>query len=110
MRKVTAGLFISLDGVIDTDSDSAGDLIEFVTALKRERGGDIAMSGSPSIVRQLLTAGLVDEHHLFVHPVAVCKGLSSTSLRSLLFALDNEKLNNAVRPSGSVFLVGRLHV
>ncbi|HEX2213822.1 MAG TPA: dihydrofolate reductase family protein [Mycobacterium sp.] len=52
-----------------------GDLIEAVTALKEEPGdGDIAMSGSVSIVRQLLSAGLLDELHLLVHPIAVGKG------------------------------------
>lgn len=53
----------------------AGDLIESVTALKSESGGDIAMSGSPSIVRELLAAGLLDELHLFVHPIVVNTGL-----------------------------------
>jgi dihydrofolate reductase len=53
-----------------------GDLIEGVTALKAEEGdGKIAMSGSPSIVRQLLDAGLLDELHLLVHPIAVRKGM-----------------------------------
>jgi dihydrofolate reductase len=32
------------------------------------------MSGSVSIVRQLLAAGLLDELHLLVHPIAVRKG------------------------------------
>jgi dihydrofolate reductase len=53
-----------------------GDLIEAVTALKNEPGEtDIAMSGSISIVRQLLDAGLLDELHLLVHPIAVRKGM-----------------------------------
>ena len=53
-----------------------GDLIEAVAALKNEPGeGDIAMSGSVSVVRQLLAAGLLDELHLLVHPVAVRKGM-----------------------------------
>jgi dihydrofolate reductase len=52
-----------------------GDLVEFVTALKQEPGGDIGMSGSPSIVRQLLTVGLLDELHLLVHPIAVGHGI-----------------------------------
>ena len=53
-----------------------GDLIEFVTALKNEPGDtNIAMSGSISVVRQLLAAGLVDELHLLVHPIAVRKGM-----------------------------------
>jgi dihydrofolate reductase len=52
-----------------------GDLVEAVTALKNEPGGNIAMSGSVSIVRQLLAAGLLDELHLLVHPIAVRKGM-----------------------------------
>jgi dihydrofolate reductase len=52
-----------------------GDLVDAVTALKHEPGGDIAMSGSVSVVRQLLAAGLLDELHLLVHPIAVRKGM-----------------------------------
>lgn len=51
-----------------------GELVDGVTALKHQPGGDIAMSGSVSIVRQLLTAGLLDELHLLVHPIAVRSG------------------------------------
>ncbi|MFC9970458.1 dihydrofolate reductase family protein [Spirillospora sp. NPDC127200] len=52
-----------------------GDLVEAVTALKNEPGGDIGMSGSVSVVRALLAAGLLDELHLLVHPIAVRKGM-----------------------------------
>jgi dihydrofolate reductase len=53
-----------------------GDLIEGVTALKNEPGdGNIGMSGSISVVRQLLAAGLLDELRLLVHPIAVRKGM-----------------------------------
>ncbi|AHH99888.1 dihydrofolate reductase family protein [Kutzneria viridogrisea] len=52
-----------------------GDLVEAVTALKDEPGADIAMSGSVSLVRQLLAAGLLDELHLLVHPIAVRQGM-----------------------------------
>jgi dihydrofolate reductase len=52
-----------------------GDLVEAVTALKKEPGGTIALSGSVSVVRQLLAAGLLDELHLLVHPIAVRKGM-----------------------------------
>ncbi|MFC6364238.1 dihydrofolate reductase family protein [Nonomuraea thailandensis] len=51
-----------------------GDLIQAVTALKNEPGGRIAISGSVSVIRQLLHAGLIDELHLLVHPIAVRKG------------------------------------
>ena len=53
-----------------------GDLVETIRALKNDPGsGHIALSGSVSVVRQLLAAGLVDELHLFVHPIAVGKGM-----------------------------------
>jgi dihydrofolate reductase len=53
-----------------------GDLVEAVTALKNEPGESaIGISGSVSIVRQLLAAGLLDELHLLVHPIAVRKGM-----------------------------------
>jgi dihydrofolate reductase len=52
-----------------------GDLVEAVTALKNEPSDtNIAMSGSVSIVRQLLAAGLLDELHLLVHPIAIRTG------------------------------------
>ena len=54
-----------------------GDLIEEVTRLKDDPSiGRIALSGSVSVVRQLLAAGLVDELHLFVHPVLAGTGLT----------------------------------
>jgi dihydrofolate reductase len=53
-----------------------GDLVEAVAALKSEPGdSNIALSGSVSVVRQLLAAGLLDEMHLLVHPIAVRKGM-----------------------------------
>ena len=53
-----------------------GSLVEGVTALKNEPSDkNIGMSGSISIVRQLLAAGLLDELHLLVHPIAVRKGM-----------------------------------
>jgi len=52
-----------------------GDLVDAVTALKNEPGGNIGMSGSVSVVRQLLAAGLVDALHLLVHPIAIRNGM-----------------------------------
>jgi dihydrofolate reductase len=53
-----------------------GDFVETVTALKNESGeGTIGLSGSVSVIRQLLAAGLLDELHLLVHPIAVRKGM-----------------------------------
>ncbi len=53
-----------------------GDLVEAATALKEDPAiGSIALSGSVSVVRQLLDAGLLDELHLFVHPATAGTGL-----------------------------------
>jgi dihydrofolate reductase len=53
-----------------------GDLIEGAAALKGDPStGKIAISGSVSVVRQLLAAELLDELHLFVHPVIAGSGL-----------------------------------
>ncbi|MEH3131420.1 MAG: dihydrofolate reductase family protein [Mycolicibacterium neoaurum] len=51
-----------------------GDLLTGVRALKAQPGGDIAIAGSVSVVRELLAAGLLDELHLLVHPVVVGTG------------------------------------
>ncbi|MFF1272135.1 dihydrofolate reductase family protein [Streptomyces marokkonensis] len=52
-----------------------GDVAEVAAALKGESGGDVALSGSVSVIRQLLDAGLLDELQLLVHPIAVRKGM-----------------------------------
>jgi len=53
-----------------------GSLAEGAAALKADPSiGRIAVSGSVSVVRQLLAAGLLDELHLFVHPVLAGSGL-----------------------------------
>lgn len=52
-----------------------GDLIDAVKALKSDAGADIALSGSVSVVRQLLAAGLLDELELFVDPIVLHQGM-----------------------------------
>jgi dihydrofolate reductase len=53
-----------------------GDLVETVAALKDDPAiRRIALSGSVSVVRQLLDADLLDELHLFVHPATAGSGL-----------------------------------
>jgi dihydrofolate reductase len=53
-----------------------GDLVETVRALKEDPSiPAIGMSGSVSVVRQLLDAGVLDELHLFVHPAVAGEGL-----------------------------------
>jgi dihydrofolate reductase len=49
-------------------------LEEFVAGLKAHDGGEIAVCGSISVVRQLLFAGVLDELTLMTHPVVAGSG------------------------------------
>jgi dihydrofolate reductase len=51
-----------------------GDLAEEIGALKDQPGRNIGMSGSATLVRSLLKAGLLDELRLSVHPIVVASG------------------------------------
>jgi dihydrofolate reductase len=52
-----------------------GELVAGVTALKHQAGErGIVMPGSISLARRLLVAGLVDQLHLMVHPIAARTG------------------------------------
>jgi dihydrofolate reductase len=53
-----------------------GDVVATARALKEDPSiRRIALSGSVSVVRQLLDADLIDELHLFVHPATAGTGL-----------------------------------
>jgi dihydrofolate reductase len=52
----------------------AGDVVDGVTKLKDQPGGDILTTGSITLARTLLRAGLVDELALFIHPIVVGHG------------------------------------
>jgi dihydrofolate reductase len=51
-----------------------GALVDEIRALKSRPGRDIVATGSMSVVRQLVTAGLVDEYRLFTYPVVLGRG------------------------------------
>jgi dihydrofolate reductase len=75
MRKVVASRS-RLELTWRNSEQLEGDLVEAVTALKDDPSvSRIALSGSVSVVRQLLDAGLLDELHLFVHPATAGSGL-----------------------------------
>jgi dihydrofolate reductase len=75
MRKIVASRS-RLDLSWRNSEQLEGDLVEAVTSLKDDPSIEkIALSGSVSIVRQLLDAGLLDELHLFVHPATAGEGL-----------------------------------
>ena len=52
----------------------SGDVMTELRKLKEQPGKDIGMSGSGTLVRSLLDAGLLDELRLLVHPIVVGKG------------------------------------
>ncbi|NUR57441.1 MAG: dihydrofolate reductase [Catenulispora sp.] len=52
----------------------SGDVIAGLRALKDTEGKDIAVTGSLTLVRTLLKAGLLDRLQLFVHPLVLGKG------------------------------------
>jgi dihydrofolate reductase len=51
-----------------------GDVSEAVSRLKQEDGEAITVNGSGTLVRSLLSAGLVDELWLLLHPVVLGSG------------------------------------
>ncbi|WP_316574436.1 dihydrofolate reductase family protein [Nocardia canadensis] len=51
-----------------------GDVLTGISELKTTDGGDIAITGSLTLVQSLLRAGLLDQLQLFVHPVVLGKG------------------------------------
>ena len=57
-----------------------GDLVDAVTEIKGLPGGDILMNGVGSVARTLLRHGLLDELHLWVHPVLAATGTSQDLL------------------------------
>lgn len=51
-----------------------GDVRDEARELKAGPGGDIVTTGSVTLTRELVAAGLVDEYRLFVHPVVLGRG------------------------------------
>ncbi len=52
----------------------SGDLVQEVIDLKANTRGTVGVTGSISVVHQLITAGLVDEFRLFVYPRVLGRG------------------------------------
>jgi dihydrofolate reductase len=74
----------TLDSVDEWQNSSLikGPVADFVAELREQDGGAIGTAGSPSLVRSLLDAGLLDELTLLIHPVVAGGG------RKRLFADD----------------------
>ncbi len=51
-----------------------GNMADQIRRLKQRPGKDIIIYGSSSVVSALMQSGLVDEYHIWVHPVLLGKG------------------------------------
>ncbi|MEU2726515.1 dihydrofolate reductase family protein [Streptomyces griseoviridis] len=60
----------------NTTRIAGGEALARIRELRAAEGGDLAMMGSPTLVRALLAAGLVDELQLIVMPVLLGGGKS----------------------------------
>lgn len=76
------------------------DLIEEVSILKQEEGGDI-LAGSRSLIITLLNHDLIDEFQLCVHPVICGKG-STPLFENIENRMKLELMNTKVFTSGAV--------
>ena len=61
-------------GKWDNVSLIKGNLAEAITKLKQQPGKNIGVAGSPTLVRSMLQADLLDELTLMIHPVVVGSG------------------------------------
>jgi dihydrofolate reductase len=52
----------------------AGPLVDEISALKQKPGKDIVVTGSITLVHELIPSGLIDEYRLFVFPVVLGRG------------------------------------
>jgi dihydrofolate reductase len=60
---------------INTDI-ATGDLIEEITKIKSQKGGDIIVYGGASFDSSLIKEKLIDEFYLFFNPVAIGNGMT----------------------------------
>ena len=55
---------------------ATGDLTDEISNLKSLKGKDIIVYGGATFDSSLIRAGLIDEFHLFINPVAIGKGMT----------------------------------
>lgn len=76
-----------------------GDVSEAVSRLKQKDGKTITLNGSATLLRSLLTAGLVDELRLFLHPVVLGPGerlFDNSQRRIALRLIESHAYDNGV--------------
>ena len=71
--------------------------------MKQESGDGITILGSGTLVAQLADAGLIDEYHVVVNPVALGKG--RTMFEGMTGTLDLKPVKSRTFGNGCVYLV-----
>jgi dihydrofolate reductase len=76
-----------------------GDVVQQVTALRKQPGGDIAVHGSAQLVQTLVKSDLVDELRLMVFPVLLGSGrrlFGETSAKKSLRLTDSRIVGDGI--------------
>jgi dihydrofolate reductase len=81
-RKVVFSKTLNMSHWSNADIEK-GNLVEGIERLKSTNKKDIVVYGGMSFVSSLVKAGLIDEFHLFINPIALGKG------RSIFSELEN---------------------
>jgi len=84
------------------DGDLAGEIRE----LKAEPGKPIVAIGGAGFMRSLIATGLIDEYHLYIHPVALGSGLPIFT--DLALPLDLKLVDVKAFPGGIVAHIYRI--
>ena len=50
------------------------DVVDAITTLKQQHGGEILVTGSAALVQSLMEADLIDEYRFLVHPIVMGSG------------------------------------
>jgi dihydrofolate reductase len=79
-----------------------GDLEHKISALKKRKGGDIIVYGSGKLVAALMRFNLVDEYHLWMHPVVLGRG--KPFCNTLNERLHMKLVESKTFPSGVILL------
>ncbi|GAB3218302.1 dihydrofolate reductase family protein [Algoriphagus aestuariicola] len=90
------------ESIWESTTLAKGDLAEEVRQLKQQEGKDMIVYGGSSFVANLVKAGLVDEFHLYINPIAIGHG---TALFDNLVDWQRLKLITSITfPSGIILL------